>query len=204
MKTPARVDLLLPSRSLAEGIAEEFNRQDSLVVPATMPLMTIASTALDVTRGNTEICRERILAFFRTDTCCFFDDSELKEVQKATWDPLRDWLHSTHGIATEVFEGLQLHREQPGYMTLKGLLEALDFWDLTTLEICTSYAKSSIIALALLKGRLEVDEALKAALVEELHQRDHWGTVEGCHDIAEKETAMWFSACVTFNDLRKE
>ena len=47
VQTPARVVLALPTAPLAEAIAEEWRVQGETVVPDTMPLMRLATTAVD-------------------------------------------------------------------------------------------------------------------------------------------------------------
>ena len=203
IKTPAREQLLLPSESIALGIAAEFDAQKELVVPATMPLMTIASTAIDVTRVNTDASVERILKYLETDTVSFLheDEPELQDMQKEKWDPLRRVLEDKHGIQTYQSAGLSLPSGQSsqGIEALKAYLNSLDFWRLTTMEVSAASAKSAVIALALLQGHVDVDAAVEAALIEEKWQRRNWGTVEGSHDIAERETAMWLAACSFFD-----
>lgn len=41
VKTPARQDLLLPNRALAQMIADEFAAQDKDIVPARMPALPL-------------------------------------------------------------------------------------------------------------------------------------------------------------------
>jgi chaperone required for assembly of F1-ATPase len=205
LRTPARAPLLLPTKSLAEGVAFEFEDQTDLIRPALMPLMTIASTAIDVTRHNMATSIDRISAFLETDTVSFLheSDDELREKQISHWNPLREAVQIDHGIETNQAVGLTLPQGQsePGKKKLLEILENLDFWKLTTFEIGASYSKSAVIALALLNNRIDVEKAIEAALVEELHQREIWGTVEGDHDIAESETAMWLASCKLFVDL---
>jgi len=203
IKTPARDSMILPTEAIAWGIANEFDAQKDLVVPATMPLMTIASTAIDVTQANKEAAVDRILKYLDTDTVSFLheDEPDLQNMQRAVWDPLRQWALETRGIETHQNAGISLPYGQSliGREALHAELKSLDFWRLTTLEISASAAKSAVIAMALLRGRVGVDEAVEAALVEERWQRGNWGTVEGSHDIAERETAMWLAACLFFD-----
>ena len=202
VKTPARTELIVPSQTLAELIAEEFDAQKEIIFPATMPIMTITSTALDVTRQNIPGTVERIIQFLQTDTVCFMseDEPELNAAQTEAWDPLRRWALTDFGILVGQSQGLQLPSES-GVPLLRKYLEGLDFWDLTCQEIATSYSKSAVIALAFLRGSIDVQKAVDAALVEEKWQRRNWGTVEGCHDVAEREMAMWLAACDTVSKV---
>ena len=171
-----------------------------------MHLMTIVSTALDVTQGNEKSTVDRVISFLETDTVSFLheEDLELRAFQKSVWDPLRSLAVDNFGVSTVQTEGLALPQGQcsRGLGQLRKLLEETDFWTLTTMEIATSYSKSAIVALTLLRGEVPVDSAVTAALAEEIFQRKIWGTVEGAHDLAERETAMWLAACRAFDELR--
>jgi len=204
IKTPARDNLLLPSEALAWGVATEFDSQRDLIIPATMPLMTIASTAIDVTQSDSQTAVERIVKYLETDTVSFLheDEPELQRMQREAWDPLRKWVADNHGVLTCQSKGIALPLGQSiiGVHALQSTLKSLNFWRLTTMEVAASSSKSAVIALALLHGNISVDQAVDAALVEEKWQRQNWGTVEGCHDIAERETAMWLAACSFFEE----
>jgi ATP synthase F1 complex assembly factor 2 len=204
IKTPARDNLLLPSEAIAWGIATEFESQRDVIVPATMPLMTIASTAIDVTRSDIHASVDRIVKFLETDTVCFLheDEPELQRMQREAWDPLRKLVAENLGVITHQTAGISLHSGQSsvGVYAIQSTLKSLDFWRLTTMEVSASSAKSAVIALALLNGYASVQQAVDAALVEEKWQRQNWGTVEGCHDISERETAMWLAACSFFDE----
>jgi len=49
IKTPLRNQLELPTMTLAQGIANEWDMQEKVIIPATMPLMELACTAIDTT-----------------------------------------------------------------------------------------------------------------------------------------------------------
>src|SRR3954454_2878668 len=90
VKTPARNALTLPMRGLAEAIAAEWAAQGTKVKPDTMPLMQLASTAIDRVAPD----RDRIIAetagYAATDLICYRAESpaDLVARQAAVWDPL--------------------------------------------------------------------------------------------------------------------
>ncbi|MGH6855003.1 MAG: ATP12 family protein, partial [Aestuariivirga sp.] len=47
VKTLKKASLILPTRALAEAIAEEWAGQGEKLIPATMPLTKLANTAID-------------------------------------------------------------------------------------------------------------------------------------------------------------
>ena len=55
LRTPARHPLVVPSRALALAIAAEWEWQLKRIQPFTMPLMSLAATAIDQPKGREEV-----------------------------------------------------------------------------------------------------------------------------------------------------
>ena len=70
MKTPARAALALPTRALAEAVAEEWNAQGETLRPHTMKLTKLANTAIDRVAGNEAEVAAQILAY-ANDLLCY-------------------------------------------------------------------------------------------------------------------------------------
>lgn len=62
-------------------------------------------------------------------------------------------------------------------------IKSLDHWEMAALERAAIASKSLIIALALVKRHLTVEEAARAACVEVDSQIERWGEVEDTHDV---------------------
>ena len=71
LQTPARGPLLLPWRRLAEAISAEWDAQAENVVPATMPLMRLAATAIDRTAVQRGQVIDEIVGYAQTDLVCY-------------------------------------------------------------------------------------------------------------------------------------
>lgn len=66
------------------------------------------------------------------------------------------------------------------------------------MEQLAASCKSVCIALATVRGRLTVAEALAAARLEEEHQIGQWGLVEGGHDIDQSDIKVRVAAPSVF------
>lgn len=77
----------------------------------------------------------------------------------------------------------QLLAGRPSIMPSTLPLAALDTWQLAAAEQLASSCKSVLIGLAAMRGRLGIAATVEAARVEEDHQIEEWGLVEGGHDI---------------------
>jgi chaperone required for assembly of F1-ATPase len=178
VKTPARNPLGLPTRALAEAIAAEWNAQDAKVKPHSMPLMQIASTAIDRVTPD----RDRIVAetagYAATDLVCYRAEGpdELVARQAAAWDPLIDWLRERYDVSLQTAAGVMaVPQSERALSALARVVAAQDDLRLTALGVITGAAGSLAIGLALLEGRITPEEAAAAAQLDELYQAERWG-----------------------------
>jgi chaperone required for assembly of F1-ATPase len=178
VKTPARNPLSLPTRPLAEAIAAEWAAQAAKVKPDTMPLMQLASTAIDRVAPD----RDRIIAetagYAATDLVCYRADGpdELIARQATRWDPLIDWLRERYDVSLQKAAGVMaIPQSDQALAALTRAVAAQDDFRLTALGVMTGAAGSLAIGLAVLEGRISPEDAAAAAQLDELYQAERWG-----------------------------
>lgn len=114
VKTPGRTPVQLPTKAMAFAVAQEWDAQSYDIRPATMPIMTLASTALDLAHNTTtdEIVDE-MLHYFHTDTVCYQvtadQQDKLATHQQKTWSPVREWFAQTFDGEVDVSHGTINH-----------------------------------------------------------------------------------------------
>jgi chaperone required for assembly of F1-ATPase len=176
--TPAKLPLTVPSRALAEAIAAEWQAQVDEVRPHTMPLMRLASTAIDlVTKRHADVVAE-IANFAETDLVCYRADhpAELAARQHAIWQPLVDWTTLRYDAPLAVTAGIIPVTQTP--TTLHALAVAVAAYEpmsLTALHAATTASGSLVIALALMEGRLDAEGTFAASQLDESFQIEQWG-----------------------------
>ena len=178
VKTPARNPLVLPTQALAEAIAAEWAAQDVKVKPHTMPLMQLASTAIDRVAPDREPIIAETAGYAATDLVCYRADgpAELVARQAAQWDPLIDWLRERYDVSLQVAAGVMaIPQSDQALAILARAVAAQDDPRLTALAVMTGAAGSLAIGLALLEGRLGPEEAAAVAQLDELFQAERWG-----------------------------
>src|SRR3712207_3070910 len=74
LRTPAKAPLVLRGRALAEAIAEEWAAQGDEVAPNSMPMMQLASTAIDRVGPQREGIVEAVARYAETDLLCYRAD----------------------------------------------------------------------------------------------------------------------------------
>jgi chaperone required for assembly of F1-ATPase len=178
-KTPGRQLVAVPSRGLAEALAEEWAGQGDEINPAVMPITRIVNSAIDgVAPRPIEVAddlsryAESDLVFYRAG-----DPARLAEAQNSAWTPILDWAQDTYGTRFVLAEGV-MHVRQPDEATLaiRDVVRAeTSPFALAALHVMTTLTGSVLIALAHAAGRIDAAEAWDAAHVDERFQESVWG-----------------------------
>ncbi|KAJ4488034.1 hypothetical protein J3R30DRAFT_3279951 [Lentinula aciculospora] len=198
LKTPSGHTMLLPhnKRLVATLIATEWENQRIVLKPHALPMTSLASRAIDyfAEPESREVVRQSLLQYLDTDTICFYQEypPPLVNQQETHWDPLFSWVEQISGAKIEKFTSiLSNSQSEECKKKLSVIINDFNQWEMAALERAIHATKSFIIALALVKRRLNVDQASDAARVEVNSQIERWGEVEDTHD-------------VDFHDIRRQ
>ena len=168
----------VPTRALAEAMAEEWRRQGEEVDPAGFPLRDLADFAIDHVRPDREATVAGLLPYAETDTLCYRADPDepLYRRQQELWEPLLAALEEREGIVLERVSGIR-HRPQPEptIARLRVLLAAHDDFTLSALHALAPLAASLTVALAALEPGANPAMLFAAANCEEDWQAELWG-----------------------------
>jgi chaperone required for assembly of F1-ATPase len=178
LKTPAKAAFLLPGEAVAAAIAAEWDAQAETIRPHTMPLMKLASTALDRVALHRAAVVEETAGYAASDLLCYRaegpDSLVAREVQ--LWQPLLDWAMVRFDAPLVATSGI-VHVDQPetSLKALRAVLVDLDALTLTAVADLTAACGSLVIALAVWDGRLDGAGAAAASLIDETVQNERWG-----------------------------
>ena len=173
VKTPAKTPLVLPTHALAEAVAEEWNRQGEHIDPRTMWFTKLANTAIDRVTPRRDAVVDELAAFSGTDLICYMADHPvgLAQRQAAHWAPLIVWAEEALGASLRVTPGLMhVPQDEATLAAMRAAIEAASDFELAGLHNAVTLTGSTVIGLALLHGRLTVDQAFDAAHVDEAWQ----------------------------------
>ncbi len=178
VRTPAKHPLVVPSRTLAEAIAEEWRAQGETVEPLRLPLTRLASIALDLVAPRRAAVIEEVVRYAGTDLVCYRAEHppELVQRQQTHWQPLIDWVALRYDAPLSVTAGI-VPREQRAD-TIKAFAAAVATYDtnrLAALHLATAACGSLVVALALIEGRVDADAAFAAAELDESYEIERWG-----------------------------
>jgi chaperone required for assembly of F1-ATPase len=178
-KTPSKQALAVPTRELAEALAEEWQGQGGEIDPSTMPVTRIVNSAIDgVAPRQAEVVDDLVryagsdLVYYRAG-----EPERLARSQDAAWSPVLDWAKDTHGARFTLGEGV-MHVAQPGeaVVAIRRAIEQITSpFALAALHVMTTLSGSVLIALAHAAREIDADQAWAAAHVDELYQESVWG-----------------------------
>jgi chaperone required for assembly of F1-ATPase len=202
-RTPQGRPLFLPTYALADLIAGEWRSQGDWIAHASMPATRLAHTAIDAIPAARGLTVEGVVRYAGADLLCYFADApaRLAHRQETLWAPLLDWALDAHGLAFVRAAGI-VHRPQHAATLARfsDLLAAVDDFSLAGVAFAAALFGSAILALALCDGRVNADEAMAAARLDEIFQEEQWGVdaeAAAKADAMAIEAAMlerWFAA----------
>ncbi len=178
LRTPAKAELIVPSRALAEAIAAEWRAQGGDISLHALPLTRLAGAAIDLVARRRDAIVAETANYAGTDLICYraTHPPELVKRQQMLWQPLLDWLAEYFEAPLHVTMGITPLSQPPASLAaLKKAVAAHDDLHLTALRLATATSGSLAIALALLSRRLDADAAFAAAELDESFQIEKWG-----------------------------
>ena len=103
LRTPGKAPLVVPSRGIAEAMAEEWRAQDEKIDPRTMPFTRTANSAIDKVAPQHPEVADMLAEYGDSDLLCYRAESpaELVARQAERWDPLLDWAAREMGARLE-------------------------------------------------------------------------------------------------------
>jgi chaperone required for assembly of F1-ATPase len=178
VRTPAKAALVVPTRALAEAIAEEWTAQGETIKPAGMPLMRLACTAIDRVAPQMAAVIAEIAGFGRADLLCYRAEGpqELVERQARLWQPWLDWATERWGARLLTTRGVSpIEQPAEALVALRNAVSLYDPFRLTAVHgLVTGYG-SLVLGLAVMNAALAPEAAWEAAQCDEAYQEERWG-----------------------------
>ncbi|AQR74095.1 ATP12 family chaperone protein [Sphingomonas sp. LM7] len=178
VRTPGRVPLEVPTRALAEAIAQEWRGIGDTLDPRTMPLTGLANAAIDRVAPDPARFAAGLAAYGESDLLYYraAEPAALVDRQAAIWDPLLDWARGRYDIHFELATGV-MHVPQPEatVVQLADAITALDAFRLAALSPIVTISGSLVAALALAEDAATPEAIWQAAHVDEDWQAEQWG-----------------------------
>ncbi|MGZ5874554.1 MAG: ATP12 family chaperone protein [Bradyrhizobium sp.] len=180
IKTPSGRQVIVPTRSIADAIAAEWNAQGETIDPLTMPLTRFANSVVEGVVDMVDAVADDIAKYLGSDLVFYRagHPEALVAREAAHWDPVLFWAADTLGAHFILAEGI-VHVRQPetAIAAARGTLPT-DPWPIAALHVITTLTGSALLALALFHGVIDQDQAWTAAHVDEDWNIEKWGVDE--------------------------
>ena len=178
VKTQGKKPQVVPTRALAEAMAEEWARQGDEIDANAFPLRDLADFAIDMGHNGRDALAAEITIYAETDTLCYRADpgEPLHERQMAMWEPILMAAEHRWDAHFERISGV-VHRPQPAetLARMRAAVAALDTFTLAALRMLTGLSASLVIGLAAIQPEADAEALWAAASLEEDWQAELWG-----------------------------
>ena len=180
LKTPAKAPLNLPNKALAEAIRGEFDAQIDVIEAETMPVFSLAATAIDRVSTQRATLDAELVRFGHNDLisyrCPADEDEVLAARQAEMWGQIQQWMTDRYNVSLLAFDGV-MPQSQP--TEIKAPLEAavrrFDDWRYVTLYRATTLTGSLSLGLRFAQGDFTVSDMMAYAFLDDLYQEEKWG-----------------------------
>ncbi|MFN3955697.1 MAG: ATP12 family chaperone protein [Pararhodobacter sp.] len=201
IKTPARADLTLPTRLLAERVAAEWQAQDKKIDPETMPATRAANAAIDKVRGQFGEVAALITAYGETDLLCYraTGPAALRARQAVAWDPLLEWSVARFCIRWHVVSGVMPQPQPEATLTrLAGHVAGFSPFELTAFHDLVAMSGSLVIGLAAAEQHDAPELLWRASRIDEDWQIEQWGADADAEALAAVRRQSFLDAAAFF------
>ncbi|WP_298164936.1 ATP12 family chaperone protein [Novosphingobium sp.] len=205
IKTVSARPQVVPTRALADIMAQEWAEQGDEIDPARFMFRDMADYAIDVVSPDPAAAIDSLLPYAATDTLCYRaePDEPFAARQRVMWEPLLTAAEARLGVKFVRISGV-MHKPQPPETLerLRAELAKLDAFGLAALRNTAGLAASLVIGLAALDPQADGDALWDAANLEEDWQVELWGKDWEAAELRAKRAAA-FAAAAKFAQLAR-
>ena len=202
VKTPAKRLLAVPTELVATKIAAEWEAQEEVVDPTSMPWTRSANAALDkVSVQRTEVAGH-LAEYAASDLLCYRADGPeaLITRQKNAWDPLLTWASEVFGARLKVTSGVMpVAQESADLERLAARMRGMSAFQLTGFYDLVTLTGSFVLALASAEKRNDPETLWSLSRIDEEWQIEQWGEDEEASEMANIKKSAFFHATEFFH-----
>jgi len=204
VKTTLGAPLAAPGKALIEAVVSEWAAQGEDVIPDSMPMTQMLTTAIDRMRER-DVMTKTLLNYLDTDLLCYRvkEPEDLARRQKEVWDRWLTWFDEHFESPLKTTFGLDALKQDPvTHKRIWNYLEALDEYYFSVLQVVTSLSGSIVLGLAFVEQEASAEDVFTAAELEEIYHAEIAGeAIHGADPVQEKRQAAMkrdWGACTQF------
>lgn len=206
LRTPGKRPLTLPTRALAEAVAEEWRAVEGTVDPRRMPFTRSANSAVDKVATQFDEVAELIAAYGGSDLVCYRAEEPLGLAlrQAEAWDPILDWARQRHGVELRPTAGITpVSQSGASLQRLAAVVQGTTAFELTALHDLVSLSGSLLIGLAATEPDSDPEMLWSKSRIDENWQAELWGEDEEAAAAADAKRRDFLHAHRFWRLLRK-
>ena len=178
IKTPAKRALVLPSRAMADAVAAEWQAQEGVINPNTLPVTKTANAAIDKVMISHSEVADMLAAYGDSDLLCYRADTPAALVQRQNeqWNPLLDWAAQALGARLQPRTGVIHAPQDPEQLkSLTAQTHDLSAFQLAAFHDLVSLSGSLVIGFAAALNHQSAENLWDVSRLDELWQIEQWG-----------------------------
>ena len=196
VKTPGKSALVVPTLKMAEVIAAEWDAQDEVIDPMTMPASRAANSAIEKVAPQREAVIEALAEYGASDLICYRAEKPqaLVDRQSEVWDPLVAWAKDKLGADLVLTTGVMFVAQPPDALAaLRTPLTEATAFELAGLHDLIMLSGSLVIGLKA-REQQDVSSLWQASRVDETYQAEEWGFDEEAVEATAAKEAAFYAA----------
>ena len=139
---------------------------------------TLDKAVKEISQYREEI-EKKLLEFARTDLLFFWGEKrDLYLKQESEWQPIINWVEDALKVKVKKTSSLDTPDNEEMQKPLKTAFAKMSDKELACYYAAALNMKSVLLALALVKGKIDAKTAGKLSYLEELWQNEMWGSDE--------------------------
>lgn len=197
IRTPAGAALVLPTEPLAKAVAAEWDAQEKVVDPGTMPMTRTANSAIDKVAPQKQAVVAILAEYGGTDLLSYRAETPRALVvqQAQMWDPLLDWADETFGARLAVTQGVMPVAQDPVALErLVAPMHDMSKFRLAAFHDLVALSGSLVLAYAAAWGARPPEEVWSLSRLDEDWQAEEWGRDEEAEDFAARKRLAFLDA----------
>ena len=188
LMTPGKSPLIVPTPTLADAIAAEWQAQDEKIDPGTMPFTRTANSALEKVAPQRLEVAGMLAEYGDSDLLCYRAEhpEDLVLRQAEGWDPMLEWADVALGARLLPRQGIMhVPQSNDALAVLLARTQELDSFQLAAFHDLVALTGSLILGFAATDDAHSVDELWALSRIDETFQAERWGEDEEAQEAAE-------------------
>lgn len=204
VKTPSKKLLILPNAAMAQAIATEWDAQQGLIRPDTMPMTRYANSALEKVAPQFDAVADHVATYAETDLLCYRATAPqaLIDRQNAAWNPWLDWAARDLNAPLIATAGVMYIAQDPASLSnLRAQINDMTAFHLSAFHDLVAISGSFVLALAMARGIITANQGFALSRIDEDWQIEQWGQDDEAHSLAASKSRALQDA-LSFFELR--